>query len=157
MSWTHNSANKTIIARSLISPLFSDVLDSIVTPSWLICDVTRTRGISIVTSYSSIVFSRANWHKSVLHLWITTLNIDFSPPGIHGLACKNTLLHTTILSCVIDRPYQVYIVPLQPNAVACSSLWSWFVPYLRIISENLRSGLTFLWYNNMLHWFVANP
>ena len=61
----------------------------IVMSSQLICDVTRTLGTDIVTSYLSIVLARANWRKGDLHKWITTVNIDFSPPGIHGLACKN--------------------------------------------------------------------
>ena len=61
---------------------------NIVTSSQLICDVTWTRSTGIVTSYSSIVLARANWRKGDLHRWISTVNIDFSPPGIHGLACK---------------------------------------------------------------------
>ena len=40
---------------------------NIVTSSQLICDVTRTRGTGIVTSYSLIVLARANWHKGDLH------------------------------------------------------------------------------------------
>ena len=40
---------------------------TIVTSPQLICDVTRTRDTSIVTSYSSIVLARANWHKGGLH------------------------------------------------------------------------------------------
>ena len=60
----------------------------IVTSPQLICDVTWTRDFSIVTSYSSIVLARANWHKGNLHLSIITVNIDFSSPGIHGVACK---------------------------------------------------------------------
>ena len=40
---------------------------NIVTSSQLICDVTRTRGTGIVTSYSSIVLARANWRKGDLH------------------------------------------------------------------------------------------
>ena len=39
---------------------------NIVTSSQLICDVTRTRGTAIVTSYSSIVLARANWRKGDL-------------------------------------------------------------------------------------------
>ena len=60
---------------------------SIVTSPQLICDVMRTRNTGIVTSYFSIVIARANWHKGDLHWWITAVNIDISPPGIHGLAC----------------------------------------------------------------------
>ena len=40
---------------------------NIVTSSQLICDVTRTRGTGIAMSYSSIVLTRANWHKGDLH------------------------------------------------------------------------------------------
>ena len=39
----------------------------IVTSSQLICDVMRTRGTGVVTSYSSIVLARANWRKGDLH------------------------------------------------------------------------------------------
>ena len=63
---------------------------SIVTSPQLICDVTRT---SIVTSYSSIILARANWHKSDLHQRITAVNINFSSPGIHGLARKKFSVH----------------------------------------------------------------
>ena len=38
---------------------------SIVTSPQLVCDVTRTRGTGIVTSYSSIVLARANWQKTI--------------------------------------------------------------------------------------------
>ena len=40
---------------------------NIVTSSQLICDVTRTQGTGIVTSYSLIVLSHANWRKGDLH------------------------------------------------------------------------------------------
>ena len=59
---------------------------STVTSPQLICDVMRTWGTGIVTSYSSIVRARTNWRKDDLHLWMTT---DFWPSGIRGLACKN--------------------------------------------------------------------
>ena len=62
---------------------------SIVTSPELICDIMRTLGTGTVTSYPSIVPACPNWHKSDLHLWITTAIIDFSPSGIHGFVCKN--------------------------------------------------------------------
>ena len=40
---------------------------SIVTSPRLICDVTRTRDVGIVTSYSSIVLARAIWRKYDIH------------------------------------------------------------------------------------------
>ena len=84
---------------------------NIVTSSQLICDVTRTGGTGIVTSYSSIVIARANWRKGDLHWWITTANFDFSPPGIHGLACKK-----------IHPPQNIYeYVMLMMQCVFCSS------------------------------------
>ena len=58
----------------------------IVTSSLLICDVTRTWGTGIVTSYSSIAC--ANWRRDDFHKLITTVNIDSSPHSIHGSACK---------------------------------------------------------------------
>ena len=79
----------------------------IVTSPQLICDVRRTWGtcMCIVTSYSSIVLARANWRKGDLHTWITTVNFDFLPPGIHGLACKKSLssskpAHSRLSLCV---------------------------------------------------------
>ena len=89
MFWTHNSAKKQfsipdfpIVAKDGLFWL------SIVTSPELICDITRMWGTGIVTSYSSIVLARANWCKCDLYQWITTVNINFSPPGIHGLTCK---------------------------------------------------------------------
>ena len=61
---------------------------SIETSPQLICDVTQTWSTGIMTLYSSIVLARANLRKDDLHLWITTVNIDFSPPDNHGLVCK---------------------------------------------------------------------
>ena len=96
MWWTHKSAKN--YHRALISPLLPRAAffwPSIVTSSQLICDVTRTQNTGIVTSYSSIVIARTNWRKGDLHWWITAVNIDISPPGIHGLACKKTLFRAT--------------------------------------------------------------
>ena len=70
----------------------------IVTSPQLICVITRTRDTSIVASYLSIVLARANWRKGDLHEWITTVNIDFSPPGIYGIACKKSNSHHTIFT-----------------------------------------------------------
>ena len=82
MFWTHNSAKNS--NRSLILTSWPRTVFSVTSPQ-LICDVTRT---SIVTPCSSIVLARANWREGDLHWWITPVNIDFSPPGINGLACK---------------------------------------------------------------------
>ena len=67
---------------------------SIVTSPHLICDVTQTWGTGIVTSYSSTVLACANLTKGDLHEWKTTVNINFSPPSINGLACKKIGLRT---------------------------------------------------------------
>ena len=91
MSWTHKYVEKpSSIVHFAIYAKEGLFWLSIVTSPHLIWDVTRTRGTSIMTSSSSIVLARANWRKSDLHLWITTVNIDFSPPAIHGLACKKS-------------------------------------------------------------------
>ena len=87
ISRTHNSAIN--YQRWLISPLsLGKCLFwlSIVTSSQLICDVTRTRVTSIVTSYSSIVLARANLCKDYLHWWKITVYIELSPGVIHVLA-----------------------------------------------------------------------
>ena len=79
---------KTIIADFAIVAKDGLFRFSIVTSLPLICNVTRMRVTGIVTSYSPIVVARVNWRKGNLHQWITAVNIVFSPPGIHGLACK---------------------------------------------------------------------
>ena len=56
--WTHDTAHFVIVAKNGLFWL------SIVTSPQLIYDVTQT---SIATSYSSIVFARANWRKGDLH------------------------------------------------------------------------------------------
>ena len=56
---------------------------NIVTSSQLICDVMRKwRHIRRLFLHAQ------NWRKDDLHKWITTVNIDFSRPSIHGLPCK---------------------------------------------------------------------
>ena len=92
----------------------------IVTSQQLIYDVTRTGDTGIVTSYSSIVPARANWHKGDLHQWKTAVNIDFSPPGIHGLACKKTyfrpvddLIDKQVLSFIRNDYYYLYYVNVE--------------------------------------------
>ena len=93
MSWIHNSTEKQSWSAHF-AIVSNDVLFwlRIVTSPRLICDVKCMRDTGIVTSYSSIVCASANWHKDDIHLWITTVNIDFSPPGIHGLTCKKRKL-----------------------------------------------------------------
>ena len=89
LSWTHKSAKN--YHRALISPFVAKgglFWPSIVTSPQLICDVMQTRNTGIVTSYLFIVIARASCRKGHLHSWITAVNIDISPPGIRGLACK---------------------------------------------------------------------
>ena len=52
-------ANFTIVAKDGLFWF------SIVMSLQLICDVTRMRVTGIVTSFSSIVLSRANWRKAI--------------------------------------------------------------------------------------------
>ena len=67
MSWTYNSANNTIDCSFRHCRKERSNWLSIVKSPHLICDNTRTRGTSIVSSYSSIVLARANWSKCDLH------------------------------------------------------------------------------------------
>ena len=85
----HTIPLKTVIDHSF-SFIAKDGLFwlSIVTSPQLICDVTRTWSTGIMVSYRSSVLACTNWFKGNLHKWIPTRNIDFSPPSIHGLACK---------------------------------------------------------------------
>ena len=87
--WTHKIADFAIVARGGLFWI------SIVTSVQLFCDVTRTRVTGIVTSNSSIVLARANWRKGDLNYWIITMNIDFAPPGIHGLAYFMSWVHNS--------------------------------------------------------------
>ena len=43
-----------------------------------------------LVSYSSIIVTRANWSKRRPSLVNKTVDIDFPPPGIHGLARKRS-------------------------------------------------------------------
>ena len=89
----HTIPLKTIIDRwfAIVAKDGLFRLSIVTSPQW-ICDVMRMWRSGIVTSYWSIVPARANWRKVDLHKWITTVNIDFSLPGIHNLACKKALL-----------------------------------------------------------------
>ena len=69
---------------------------SVLTSPHLTCDTTQMRGTGIVTLYPSIVLALANWDKFGLHWWITTVNIDFTPPGIDGLCKKLVYLTLTL-------------------------------------------------------------
>ena len=63
----HSIPLETTIDRSFAIVAKEGILWlSIVTSRQLLCDVTWTRGTSIVTSYSSIVLPRTNWHKGDL-------------------------------------------------------------------------------------------
>ena len=92
MSWAHNSSKKRLLIIDF-TIVTEDIFfwPIIVTSQQFICDVMQMRGSSTVTSYSSIV-ACTNWFKGDLQLWITTVNIDFSSPGIHSFACKNSSL-----------------------------------------------------------------
>ena len=89
MSWTHNSAKNNYLSLDFGIVAKDDLFWlSIVTSPQLIYDVTWTWGTGIMTSHLSIVLARANWRNGDLHKWITTVNINFSPPAIHSLACE---------------------------------------------------------------------
>ena len=85
---------KLLIADSAIVAKDGLFWPNIMMSPQLICDVTRTWGTGIVMLDSSIVLARTNWRKCDVHWWITTVDIDFSPSGIHGirgLACKKRI------------------------------------------------------------------
>ena len=90
---------------------------NIVTSSKLICDVMQTQGTGIVTSYSLIVLAC----KGDLHKWITTVNIDFSPPGIHGLVCRKyslDMIQSSLTACHQPRtPFLRLLWAHNPNLV----------------------------------------
>ena len=56
-----------LLSRSCRQGLSAFWLSIMMKSPQLICDVTRTRGISVVTSCSSIVFAHARWCKGNLH------------------------------------------------------------------------------------------
>ena len=81
----------------------------------LICEVRRTQDTSIVMSYLLIFLAHTNWCKGDLHWWITTVNIDFSSPGIHGLECKETEFMVTFMWHETSIPPK--ISPLNSNSI----------------------------------------
>ena len=96
MSWIYNWLKYLTIAGFAIVAKDGLLCLSIVTSSQLICDVMGTWGTDIVMSYLPIVLTHTNWCKGNLHKWIRTVNIDFSPPGIHGLASKKYIFYDAI-------------------------------------------------------------
>ena len=155
MFWTYNSA-EYIHYRSLISPLSLRTVfsDSIVTSPLLICDFTRTWGTGIVTSYSSIVRARANWRKCDLHLWLPTVNIDFSPPGIHGLACKKTLIIPgyPVIVCCHGGTWASWIVPNVLDMVAIQRVYS----LLTFCAESCQCGENFNGYSRKTYIYSCH-
>ena len=88
MPWTHKPAENN--HRLLISHCRHG--QSFLT--WY-CDVTIVdlrRHVNPRCWYFDVIFvdcfARTNWRKVDLRKWITTVNIDLSPPGIHDWACK---------------------------------------------------------------------
>ena len=123
--WIHNFAKNNY--PSVISPL--SIKDghfwlSIVTSLQLICDVTRTSDTGIVTSYSSIVLARANWYRDDFYYWITSVNIDFSPPGNRGLVCKKASLSFVSVRSVLLTMLR-YIISKHSKFMS-EIRWKWW-------------------------------
>ena len=134
MSWTHKfRLQQSSIVHFAIVTNDGVFWLSIVTSPQLICDVTWTPGTSIVTSYSSIVLARADWRKRDLYWWITTVNINYSPLGIHALSCKKTgfiviILRKLIMICSWNLQnvsfYKVLILRLyNPKQIYNECYW----------------------------------
>ena len=97
---------------------------SFLTSPQLLCDVRRTWGTCIVTSYLYIVLARANWRKGDLHYWITTMNIDFLPPSIHSLAFKkHTIIHTWAHICTCLHAHSHVLIDDMKHIRPCIALW----------------------------------
>ena len=94
-----------------------------VTSPQFICEVTRAWGTGNVTSYSLIVVARVSWRKGDL----TTVNIDFSPPGIHGLTCKE--MHESFY--VTD--FNTHVMWLRYHTGLHTSAWSLMVTIAKTI------------------------
>ena len=103
MSWIHNSAKKNY--RSLISSLSLRVVFSDLAlwrhHSWFV--TSRERGASALWRHSRRMFLRTQIGAKA----IATVKINYSPPGIHGLACE-------IVFCLLFVP-KGYIIPLALN------------------------------------------
>ena len=123
MSWTHNCARKQLsIADFAIFAKDGRCRISILTLPQFTCDVTRTYGTGIVTSYSLIDVARAIWRKGGFHKWSTAVNIDWSPPGIHGLACKTKGL--SMSSGHFPKKYTIFLLASARCVVYFVSSWS---------------------------------
>ena len=91
MSWTHNSAKNN--HRSLISQLLGTVVSDLALWRHHSGSVTsREREIQALWRHIRRLFSHAQiGAKAIFCEWATTVNIDCSSPGIHGLACKKVI------------------------------------------------------------------
>ena len=97
----HNSTKNK--HRSLISPLSpTTVFPDLVLwhhQSWSMTSRDPKVLALWLPWHSSIVLALANWHKGDLHEWITTVNINFSPPGINSLECKKD--QSCLITCCV--------------------------------------------------------
>ena len=83
--------------------------------------LAKTQDTGIGTwSYSSFVVACANWRKGD-HQWITILNIEFPPPGVHGLACKKYTSFDAVQFKLI-----IFMIPTLSSRVAAKS-WHYAV------------------------------
>ena len=92
--------------------------------SIVICDITRTWHTAIVTSYSLIVLERINCRKGDHHKWITTVNINFSATGIHGLACKEVSSYIAPLMCDLAAYHYKWLSRIRVPIINLSTTWS---------------------------------
>ena len=74
-----------------------------------------------------------------LHYWITTVNIDFSPPGIHGLACKNIGL--VIVGLVDIGPIIQHMVGIGLASIGLVSV--------SIVNKGLVGTCLYIYFNNV--------
>ena len=89
MPWIHKSARNN--HRSIISPVSQRTLISDLA-LWRHHTVTsRERGIMALWRRIRWLFLHSQIGAMLIYMWITTVNIDFPPPGTHGLACKKII------------------------------------------------------------------
>ena len=92
MSWTQHSAKKlSIVHFAIVAKEDFSELTLWCHHSWSV--TSRECKVLALWRHIRRLFLHAQiWCKCDLHQWITTVNIDFSPPSIHSLACKTLFI-----------------------------------------------------------------
>ena len=100
-----------------------------------------------------LFFVCANWRKSYLHYWITTVNVDFSSPSIQVLLCKSDRL---LINRVIPKSRSSLSAFHQPGRTNYAILLQFNSHKVFLIFVNLfeaeKNNPSFSWSNYGCHF-----